>query len=240
MKGKWIVIACVVFIGIGLFGTLIHAGSAWAQTKKGVLKIGVCGPLSGAGITYGYAALAGLELKNEEIQKAGGLKVGDTVYSVQPIPYDTKYLPDPSVTAVKRLVYEDKVKIIFGECGSAAAMAAQPITESNKIIYTINTYTNRTLSPTTLYTFRTGNTPMEFGPAMLAYYRQQFPQAKKIGYLYREDETGKSMLAMQQKNAPVQGFEVVPLPVEPGTMDLTPLVTKMISLNTDFRRAHVI
>lgn len=239
MKGKWVVTLCAISIVVSILGILILTESAWAQpAKKGVLKIGMTGPLSGAGIIYGYASLAALQLTMDEINQAGGLKVGDTVYTLEAIPYDTKYISEPAVTAAKRLVFEDKVKIIFGEIGSAAGLAMQAITEPNKVIFLPDTYTERMLSPDKPYTFRMGITPVEFAPSMLAYYRQRFLQAKRIGYLFREDETGRSMLRLQQKHAPETRFEIVPFPVEPGTMDLTPLVTKLLAGNVDILDAN--
>ena len=112
MKGKWVAGLCTISIVVSILGILILTESAWAQpAKKGVLEIGMTGPLSGAGIIYGYASLAALQLTMDEINQAGGLKVGATVYTLKAIPYDTKYLPEPAVTAAKRLVYEDKVKL---------------------------------------------------------------------------------------------------------------------------------
>ncbi len=210
---------------------LYSGGSAGAQTQE--LKIGFTAPLSGGGMSWGYAVLAGLELAMEDINKVGGLKVGGKTYTLKAIPYDSKYLPDPAVTAAKRLIYEDKVKIIFGEVGSAAGLAIQAITEPNKILLFPNTYTERMLGPDKPYSFRWFVTNVEYVGPMLAFYKKKWPQAKKIAYLYPDDETGQSMFRWEKKAGAENSFEVIGFPWERGTVDLTPIVTKALASNVD-------
>ena len=49
---------------------------AEAQSRKGELKIGFISALSGAGIGWGMGMLGGLELAAEDVNNAGGIKVG--------------------------------------------------------------------------------------------------------------------------------------------------------------------
>jgi branched-chain amino acid transport system substrate-binding protein len=228
MKGKWIVATFII-------GTLIMlnlASFTWAETA--VLKIGFTAPLSGGGMSWGYGALAGLELAMDDINNAGGLKVGNTLYTLKCIPYDSKYLADPAVTAAKRLIFEDKVKIIFGEVGSAAGVAMTAITEPNKVIFFPDTYTDRMLRPDRPYTFRWQTTNVEYGGPMYMYFRKQWPQAKRVACWYPEDESGQSMSNWEIKNfGPKNGFEVIGFPWERGTVDLTPIATKILAANVD-------
>lgn len=211
--------------------TLCFTGFTWAQTKE--LKIGFTAPLSGGGMSWGYAVLAGLDLAIEDINKAGGLKVGKTMYTLKSIPYDSKYLADPAVTAAKRLIYEDKVKIIFGEVGSAAGLAIQAITEPNKVLLFPNTYTARLLGPDKPYTFRWFVTNVEYVGPMLAFYKKKWPESKRIAYFYPDDETGQDMFRWEKKAGVENGLEVVGFPWERGTIDLTPIITKALASNID-------
>jgi len=206
-------------------------GSAVAQTQE--LKIGFTAPLSGGGMSWGYGVLAGLELAMEDYNNAGGLKVAGKTYTLKAIPYDSKYLPDPAVTAAKRLIYEDKVKIMFGEVGSAAGLAIQTITEPNKILLFPNTYTARLLGPDKPYTLRWFVTNVEYVFPMLSYYKKKWPQAKRIAYLYPNDETGQDMFRWEIKAGVKEGIEVIGFPWERGTVDLTPIVTKALAGNVD-------
>ncbi|MEK7879376.1 MAG: ABC transporter substrate-binding protein, partial [candidate division NC10 bacterium] len=57
------------------------AGPAPAAEK--LLEIGVLGPLSGGAASYGVELLRGAEMRADEINKAGGLKVGADVYKIK-------------------------------------------------------------------------------------------------------------------------------------------------------------
>src|SRR5438093_1442266 len=72
---------------------LVAAGIATrgaAQDKT--LTIGVLGPLSGGAASYGVELVRGAEMKADEINKAGGLKVGNDVYHIKLVSYDHKGL----------------------------------------------------------------------------------------------------------------------------------------------------
>jgi branched-chain amino acid transport system substrate-binding protein len=215
-------------IGLGIVAmVLFYCPNNYAQTEE--LKIGFIAPLSGGGMSWGYASLGGLELRMDKINAEGGLKVGGKTYKLKAVPYDSKYLADPAITATKRLIYEDKVKIIFGTISSAAGMAMQGVTEPQKIILFCDTYTSQLLSPEKPYTFRFIATPIEFDPAQLDYYRERWPNTKKIAYIYPNDETGQDMLKWEKKYGAERGFEVIGLQWERGTPDLTPVVTKAVT-----------
>ncbi len=223
MRKKALFTALIIgaFLVFGLGGT--------ALAENPVLKIGFCGPLSGGGMSWGYGSLAGLELAMEDYNQQGGLKVGDKTYTLKSIPYDTKYLPDPAVTAAKRLIFEDKVKIIYGEVGSAAELAMQSITEPNKIIVFGDTYTPRVLGPDKPFTFRWLVTNVEYVGEMLKYYHATWPQAKRLAYFYPDDETGQTMFEWEKKEGLKYGLEVVGFPWERGTPDMTPIITKALA-----------
>ncbi len=223
-----VLILSAIFI-VALMGG--PGGSARAQTQE--LKIGFTAPLSGGGMSWGYGVLAGLEMAMDDYNKAGGLKVAGKTYTLKAIPYDSKYLPDPAVTAAKRLIYEDKVKIMFGEVGSAAGLAIQTITEPNKILLFPNTYTARLLGPDKPYTLRWFVTNVEYVGPMMSYYKKKWPQAKRLAYLYPDDETGQDMFGWEKKAGVKEGIEVVGFPWERGTVDLTPIVTKALAANID-------
>jgi len=227
MKGKWIIMG----FSIVIFLMLIFGGFVQAQTKE--LRIGFTSPLSGGGMSWGYAAFSGLELAMEDINNAGGLKVGGNVYILKSIPYDTKYNPDAAVTAAKRLIYEDKVNIIFGEIGSHPVLAMQAVTEPKKIILFTDTYSDKVLSPDKPYTFRWNVTTVEYAGPMFSYYRKKRPDAKRLAHFYVDDEAGRTTIPYAKKAGSKTGLEVVLFPFERGTVDLTPIVTKALAANID-------
>ena len=216
---------------VALFIWCLNGPVMAAQTEE--LKIGFTAPLSGGGMSWGYGVLAGLELAMEDYNKAGGLTVAGKKYILKAIPYDSKYLADPAITAAKRLIYEDKVKIIYGEVGSAAGLAIQTITEPLKIILFPNTYTTALLGPNKPYTLRWFVTNVEYVGPMMEFYKKKWPQSKRLAYFFPDDETGRDMLKWEIKAGAANGIEVVGFPWERGTIDLTPIVTKALGSNID-------
>jgi len=228
MKGKWILAGFVITV------LIVLNFECFARAETPVLKIGFTGPLSGAGMPWGYGQMAGLQLAMDDINKAGGLKVGKTLYTLKDISYDTKYSADAGVTAAKRLIFEDKVKIIFGEPSAAVGVAMVAITEQQKVIFMPVGYTRRLLGPDKPYTFRFSPTNFEVSGPIYAYLRREFPEAKRLVYVWANDETGQQMYDwVKKKCAPENGFEVIDIVHERGTVDMTPIATKIIAANGD-------
>ena len=99
------------------------------------LTIGVLGPLSGGAASYGVELVRGAEMKVDEINKAGGLKVGADVYRIKLISYDHKALAADAATAANKLVFQDKVKYIIGNAVGATCNAVQTVTEPEKVLF---------------------------------------------------------------------------------------------------------
>ena len=76
------------------------------------------GSLSGGGTAWGLAIKRGAEIAIDEVNKAGGLKVGDKTYKIELLMLDDQYTGQGGKTAAERLVFQDKVKFIVGPIGS--------------------------------------------------------------------------------------------------------------------------
>jgi branched-chain amino acid transport system substrate-binding protein len=102
------------------------------------IKLGVIAPLSGGGTSYGLGIKQGAEMAVEEINAAGGVngKKIDLVVA------DDASDPAQSVTAMKRLVDQEKVDVIVGGWGSSQVLAHQGTVEKEGIPYVIVGATN--------------------------------------------------------------------------------------------------
>lgn len=96
--------------------------------KTGVIKIGVIQDLSGNGSVLGNASLQGHELAVEDINEAGGIKLGDTTYTLDLIPYDCKSDPNEGISALKRLAEVDNVALVLGPALSNIGLATASYT----------------------------------------------------------------------------------------------------------------
>lgn len=69
------------------------SNTASSSEKTGVIKIGSIHDLSGNGSVLGNASVQGHKLAIEDINNAGGVKIGDTTYTLELVSYDCKSDP---------------------------------------------------------------------------------------------------------------------------------------------------
>lgn len=199
------------------------------------LKIGGIGPLSGGGTAWGLAVQRGVEMAIDEVNKAGGLKVGEKTYAPKLIMYDDQYTAAGGRTAAERLINLDGVKYIIGPIGSPSALSVVPITNQAKVIVLSNGYAREILkndsgSP---YNFRAMNSNIEFGPAMVKWLREHHPELKKVAIIVPNDATGQAILPTLGETYKANGFEVWSETYERGTKEFMPLLTRMLAQNVD-------
>jgi branched-chain amino acid transport system substrate-binding protein len=199
------------------------------------LKIGGIGPLSGGGTAWGLAVQRGVEMAIDEVNKAGGLKVGEKTYQPKLIMYDDQYTAAGGRTAAERLINLDGVKYIIGPIGSPSALSVVPISNQAKVIVLSNGYAREILkndsgSP---YNFRAMNSNIEFGPAMVKWLREHHPELKKVAIIVPNDATGQAILPTLGETYKANGFEVWSETYERGTKEFMPLLTRMLAQNVD-------
>lgn len=209
-------------------------GYGQAFSADNVMKLGVIAPLSGSGAGWGLALRAGAELASDDTNAKGGLEVAGKKYKIEVIPYDDKYQGQAAADAANRLIFMDKVKFIIGPMGSAAGLAAQEITEANKVLFVGNSFTTKFLSPKTLYSFRTTMTMAEFSLPMAKFLAEKFPQAKKVATIGPNDETGYDVSGFNKKALLAAGQEVIVQEYfERGTADFMPVLSKIFAQKPD-------
>ncbi len=130
MNRRLILVLAVLFLSL-------FAVTAFAEE---VLNIGYSGPITFA--RYGKNCLEGLQMYAEDINKAGGLKVGDKTYKLEIVALDDKYNPELSAKNALRLATKDKAPVIF--CPhSGGIFAMMKFNQQNNFIvgaYSSDTY----------------------------------------------------------------------------------------------------
>ncbi|HYB22006.1 MAG TPA: ABC transporter substrate-binding protein, partial [Thermodesulfobacteriota bacterium] len=157
------------------------------------LKIGAIFPLSGRGATWGLAAQKAITLKQKEVNGRGGLKVGTDTYKLEIMWEDDKYNAASGRMAAEKLVNRDKVKFILGSQSSAVILAVQPITESNKILFLVDSYAKEVLAPDKPYTFRMVLTSNEVLQGMYPWMTKTYPNMKNVAFVEPNDASGWSI-----------------------------------------------
>src|ERR1019366_4606335 len=155
-----------------------------------VLTIGDIAPLTGAGASWGAASAGGGEVAAEEVNEAGGLKVGGKTYQVKVVAYDEQYTAAGTIASYTRLV-QDGIKYILGPTSSVGALAIKDMVEQNKTIMFSACYTRKAVDANTKFFFKNASTPVEYGPAMIRWLAAHHPAEKRRAILLNpNDETG--------------------------------------------------
>jgi len=116
------------------FLTFSFGLAAWPADKPPV-KIGVVQPLTGQGANVAKSWLEGMNLAVDMINKGGGILGGR---KVEMVVEDDQCIPAQSIAATKKLIYEDKLKVILAAMCSSATIADVPITKEAGVIQIVS------------------------------------------------------------------------------------------------------
>ena len=106
---------------LGLILSLLIVLPVFAQDP---IKIGVYGPMSGDSAMVGQTLLEGVQLAAKQINEAGGIDGRPIELIVE----DDEQSPKVAVSAVNKLVYNDKVVGVIGTVNSSCTLASMEVT----------------------------------------------------------------------------------------------------------------
>jgi branched-chain amino acid transport system substrate-binding protein len=217
----------VTFLALGL----VFAVGAFANAKT--IKLGCAISFTGKESRTGKLYRDSYDMAVQEVNKSGGVKVGNETYSLKILYYDDKSDPTESSRLVEKLVNEDKVNFLLGPYSSGItipdSIVAQryriPMIEgggaSGKIFSRGNKYIFGTLPPAGQY----------FG-STLDMLKTFMPAPKTIAILYSDDKFDISVAEGTKKLAKKMGFDVVLYEkYGEGASDFTSVLTKIKSIN---------
>ena len=215
------------------FAAALCGGGA-VQAEDKTLTIGLLGPLSGGAASYGVELMRGAELRVEEINKGGGLKVGADVYRIKLVSYDHKAQAADTATATNKLIFQDKVKYIIGNAVGATCNAAQTITEPNKVMFAFVCWGTNNLAPEKPYSFRSMLSQWELAEPFYRWVKENHPTIKRVAAISPNDTSGKDTNTAVVKALKALGFEVAADEYyERGTKDFYPVLTKILAQKPD-------
>ena len=223
-------LAILIVLAVAL--AVVGTGPAPAAEKT--LTIGLLGPLSGGAASYGVELQRGAEMRADEINKAGGLKIGGDVYKIKLVAYDHKAQAADAATATNKLVFQDKVKYIIGNAVGATCNAAQTITEPNKVMFSFVCWGTANLAPEKPYSFRSMLSQWELAEPFYRWVKENHPRVKRVAVISPNDTSGKDTNTAVVKALKVLAFEVTADEYyERGTKDFYPVLTKLLAQKPD-------
>ena len=105
-----------------------------AMAAEKVLKLGASVCMTGRLSKEGNYVKDGYTLWMEEVNKRGGIKVGNDRYKVEIIFYDDKTDAQTGAKLTEKLITQDKVKFLLGPYGSGITLGTSAIGEKYKVL----------------------------------------------------------------------------------------------------------
>src|ERR1039457_3811861 len=102
------------FLKTAAMAILLALFAALPAAAQDIVKIGQIEAQTGALTYFGWMSSQGTRLAVDEINKAGGFKVGNKTYKLELIAPDTRGNPQEALIQMKQLLEQEKVKYIFG------------------------------------------------------------------------------------------------------------------------------
>ena len=165
-----------------LFTALVVAG-AISAANAAEIKLGAAEALSGPAGQYGQSIRNGLQLALDEINAAGGVKGNKLTLQIE----DEQGKKEQAIDVFKKLIFQDKVLMVFGPTLSNSAQAADPIAQAAKIVVFGTSNTADGITSIGDYVFRNSVTESDVLPETLRVAVKQ-TNIKKVAVLYGNDD----------------------------------------------------
>ena len=147
------------------------------------IKLGAAEALSGPAGQYGQSIKNGFELAVEEINASGGVKGGKLVLQIE----DEAGKKEQAIDVFKKLIFQDKVLMVFGPTLSNSAQAADPIAQAAKTVVFGTSNTADGITSIGDYVFRNSVTEADVLPETLR-VSAKVAGIKKVAVLYGNDD----------------------------------------------------
>ncbi len=151
LKKLGVRVAVPVALIVSLVGCIKKGGPSGSPgAESAELVFGEYGSMTGSESSFGMTTHKGILMAIEEANKAGGAKGK----KIKLITYDDQGKADEAVTAVTKLITQDKVSVVLGEVASTRSIAAGAVAQQYKIPMISPASTNPKVTQLGEYVFR--------------------------------------------------------------------------------------
>lgn len=175
MQRSFMGVALAVLVGL----LILPCSAIHAQT----VKIGFNIPLTGDIPKVGESSKFAAEIFKDEVNKAGGVKVGDKTYKLEFIYEDNESKAESATAAALKLITQDQVLALIGPQSSKQAIPAGEVANANKTPMISPWSTNPKTTQDRPYVFRACFLDPFQGPVAANFVTDEF-KAKKAAVLY--------------------------------------------------------
>ncbi len=212
-----------------LFGALVALGYL-SSLAAAQIKIGVAEALTGNAAQYGVPIRKGFELAVSEINGSGGINGN----KIELIVEDEQGKKEEAINVFKKLIFQDKVLMLFGPTLSNSAQASDPVAQAAKVVVFGTSNTADGITSIGNYVFRNSVTEADILPVTLKVAAQK-TGLKKVAVLYGNDDIFTKSGYDNFKKA----LETLKIPVTTtetfakGDVDFKPQLTKIKASKAD-------
>jgi branched-chain amino acid transport system substrate-binding protein len=206
------------------------AAALGSAAQAADIKIGVAEALSGGAAQYGISIRNGFQLAADEINAAGGVNGNKIVLVVE----DEQGKKEEAINAFKKLIFQDKVLMVFGPTLSNSAQAADPIAQGAKIVAFGTSNTADGITSIGDHVFRNSVTEADVLPVTIK-TAVKHAGIKKVAVLYGNDDVftksgyDNFKKALEDLKIPVTTTETF----AKGDVDFKAQLTKIKASNPD-------
>ena len=169
-----------VVLLVGAVAVMLCCPFAWSAKT---LKIGFNIPLTGDIPKVGESSKFAAEILKDEINKAGGIKIGAETYQLEFVYEDNESKAESATAAALKLITQDQVLAIIGPQSSKQAIPAGEICNNSKTPMISPWSTNPKTTENRPYVFRACFLDPFQGPVAANFVTEEF-KAKKAAVLY--------------------------------------------------------
>jgi branched-chain amino acid transport system substrate-binding protein len=208
----------------------LAAAGAFSSALAADIKLGAAEALSGAAGQYGQSIKNGLQLAVDEINASGGVKGNKLALQIE----DEQTKKEQAIDVFKKLIFQDKVLMLFGPTLSSSAQAADPVAQAAKIVVFGTSNTADGITSIGDYVFRNSVTEADVLPETLR-VAIKHANVKKVAVLYGNNDiftkSGYDAFkkALDDLKVPVTTTETF----STGDVDFKAQLTKIKATNPD-------
>jgi branched-chain amino acid transport system substrate-binding protein len=163
----------ILLVGAGLAGNVLAAD----------IKLGVAAALTGPASKYGVMIKNGFTLASDEINAKGGVNGNKLVLAID----DEQGKKEEAINVFKKLIFQDKVLLVFGPTLSNSAFAADPIANAAKVVAFGTSNTADGITQMGPFTFRNSVMESDVLPVTTKAAVKHFG-LKKVAVIYGNDD----------------------------------------------------
>jgi branched-chain amino acid transport system substrate-binding protein len=209
---------------------LIGAVGIGAAAQAAEIKIGVAEALTGPAAQYGNSIRNGFKLAVDQLNESGALGANKITLVIE----DEQGKKEEAINTFKKLIFQDKVLMLFGPTLSNSAQAADPIAQAAKVVVFGTSNTADGITSIGDHVFRNSVTEADVLPVTIATAVRQ-AKIKKVAVLYGNDDVftksgyDNFVKALEAQKIPVTTTETF----AKGDVDFKAQLTKIKASNPD-------